>query len=112
MDGQDTDAFVSKLNGTDGSPIWGWQGSSSGNDFANAVAVDSAGDVYACGSAFPGFFGADDWRSGEGGNAKGGGGAEGGKGEAGARASEVADMFIAKVGVVLAVLLLFFLYLK
>ena len=45
--GQDTDAFVAKLNATDGTGLWGWQAGSSGNDYANGVAVDSHGDVYA-----------------------------------------------------------------
>lgn len=42
---------MAKLNATDGTGLWGWQGGSSGNDYANGVAVDSRGDVYACGAA-------------------------------------------------------------
>ncbi|CAN0251742.1 unnamed protein product, partial [Discosporangium mesarthrocarpum] len=50
--GRDTDAFVARLNGTDGTRTWGWQtGDPLGNDYANAVAVDhSTGAVYVCGS--------------------------------------------------------------
>lgn len=64
--GKDTDAFVAKLDGRSGVAIWGWQGSSTGNDYANAVAIDHHGDVYACGSATPGFFETNGRVSGEG----------------------------------------------
>ncbi|CAN0422749.1 unnamed protein product, partial [Hapterophycus canaliculatus] len=49
--GEETDAFVAKLDGANGTRLWGWQGGSAGNDYANAVALDPIGDVYACGSA-------------------------------------------------------------
>ncbi|CAM9135994.1 unnamed protein product [Scytosiphon promiscuus] len=54
--GQETDAFVAKLDGLNGTRLWGWQGGSAGNDYANAVALDSVGDVYACGAAPRGMF--------------------------------------------------------
>lgn len=54
--GQETDAFVAKLDGGNGTRLWGWQGGSEGNDYANAVAVDPTGDVYACGAAPLGMF--------------------------------------------------------
>lgn len=58
--GQDTDAFVAKLDGGNGTRLWGWQGGSVGNDYANAVAVDPTGDVYACGAAPHGMFDDDE----------------------------------------------------
>lgn len=64
--GQDTDAFVAKLNATDGTGLWGWQAGSSGNDYANGVAVDSHGDVYACGAASGRLFDDGNEPSGEG----------------------------------------------
>lgn len=103
--GEDTDAFVAKLNGTDGSRLWGWQRGSMGNDYANAVAVDSSGDVYACGAASLGLFDESDagappaTTEGEG---AGGGGAAAGSREdgllgGGVAAFGAADVFVAKV---------------
>lgn len=111
MAGQDTDAFVAKLDGGNGTRLWGWQGGSVGNDYANAVAVDPSGDVYACGAAPRGMFDDDD----EGAPSQAGGvvtpGGDGG-GQVGSVWSNdastsarygqgggtVADMFVAKVG--------------
>lgn len=103
---------MAKLDGANGTRLWGWQGGSAGNDYANAVALDPAGDVYACGSAPQGMFsdlesapdgeredgaregemeGAD-WDHDDMSAARGYGQAVGGDGA-------VADMFVAKVGV-------------
>ena len=107
---------MAKLDGGNGTRLWGWQGGSVGNDYANAVAVDPSGNVYACGAAPRGMFAGDEPQGEAGVRARGGeeqvgnawsndassytsryGQAEGG--------GAVADMFVAKVG--LGLLLLF-----
>ncbi|CAM9844431.1 unnamed protein product, partial [Laminaria digitata] len=117
VDGQDTDAFVAKLNATDGSGLWGWQGGSSGNDYANGVAVDSHGDVYACGAASGRLFDDGNGPSSGGGGAlaeeehlretsglwgggkgEGEGAGEGRRGDRGGKAaSDVTDVVVAKL---------------
>jgi hypothetical protein len=44
-----TDYFVTKLSGSNGSFIWGFQDGSTAYDYANGVTVDSNGDVYVAG---------------------------------------------------------------
>ncbi|CAN0490796.1 unnamed protein product [Ectocarpus sp. 12 AP-2014] len=110
--GRDTDAFVAKLDGTNGTHVWGWQGGSEvGNDYANAVAVDSNGDVYACGAAPRGMFadekggeGATPPREDAGGGARGEAGAGDGWNKDGwappnsqGDDAVVSDMFVAKL---------------
>lgn len=103
--GGDTDVFVEKIRGANGSHIWGWQEGSGGNDYANDVTIDPNGDVYACGSASPGLF------DGGGGGGTGGAGwnwagddgwdftgSEGGDGAA--TSPRRADLFVAKVGII------------
>lgn len=128
--GQDTDAFVAKLDGRNGTRLWGWQGGSAGNDYANAVAVDPSGDIYACGAAPQGMF--DDAAPTQPGGKTGAGtgagtrapGGDGGGGDLvgsvwsndessstsrlGGGGGAVADMFVAKVGSVLYLLFLLF----
>lgn len=119
--GQETDAFVAKLDGGNGTRLWGWQGGSEGNDYANAVAVDRTGDVYACGSAPLGMFADAESATPPQGEEAGAAAAEreggGGGGQAeglwsytdggamsarnGQRSGAVTDMFVAKVGFLL-----------
>lgn len=102
--GQDTDAFVAKLDGGNGTRLWGWQGGSVGNDYANAVAVDPRGDVYACGAAPRGMFVGDQPQAGGEAGTGAGAGETGAEGQVGNVWSNddgggaVADMFVAKVG--------------
>lgn len=95
---------MAKLDGGNGTRLWGWQGGSVGNDYANAVAVDPRGDVYACGAAPRGMFVGDQPQAGgEAGTGAGAGemGAEGQVGNVWSNddgGGAVADMFVAKVG--------------
>lgn len=43
------DAFLVKLNSTNGTRIWGTYYGGSGNDLINSCTTDAAGDVYVCG---------------------------------------------------------------